>query len=353
MTVLSWLWLLSCAPSQLPPRHGALAFEAVDAFEARDLERLRRRGEALAAEAWGTDELQAAGRLLAHADDTRAACVALGRLAAACGACHDAHHTAPAAPPGRSQVSELWRALALRDDGRWRSAAKGRSFLHVEDWPGRAAALPRYLWATAGEGRASWRAVGLDRHMRSHLGAATDAAWFVARGQLDQVRRRAAQLQHEAHPALPEVLQPFVPPMVEAASALASAQTIPEAAAATTTLARRCASCHEGASASVAVRTDDIQRLQLDPDGDHGMAPYLLWTSLLVGSDLAWREGARALALPPRRPGTEALRARYGELVTRARSATGEARGDLWTELLATCAPCHDAGGVSLDDATL
>ncbi|MBX2800707.1 MAG: hypothetical protein KTR31_23705 [Myxococcales bacterium] len=340
--------------------HADAALTALAAFESEDLEGVRRAGKAVSeSPPWAAfppearrflEATRASGLALSKVDDWARAATALGGLADSCGSCHAEQGVVPSAPAGSTTAIELWLAVALRDDARWNQASRGADRLASTDWQARSTALGAELGLIRASGRSEWIGQGLGRHMESHFAAATDAVWFLALGDLDGVRERAPLLQHGPHPGLPEDLHPLVGPLSDAAGKLAHVTSVADGAPKSVALAERCAACHKQSGAIGTLTVEDVRLPEMDPVGDHVMAPYLLWVGLLVPSDAAWQEGSRFLRLPPELPeGAQTHTGTYEALATRASEVKAQERGALFAELIQTCVPCHTAGDVDVD----
>lgn len=191
----------------------------------------------------------------------------------------------------------------------------------------------------------------LPAHMQHHFADATNAAWYVALGDLQRAREAARRLDHDPSPAIPAEWGDGVQQMRIAARAVAEAPDLAKAAAHTVELSAACAACHTASGKGPRIEEEDAVIPRTSEAGRHGMAAYYLWVGLVVPSDRAYQAGAAALLPAPSPAGarpTEHIEA-YQALAGRAPTATGAARGTLWTELITSCTPCHQAGGVQLE----
>ena len=191
----------------------------------------------------------------------------------------------------------------------------------------------------------------LRQRMVGHFTSATDAVWFLALDELGTMRAMVAPLQHVEAVDVPEDLRPLLPAMNEAAAAWAHAPDRASAADRSAVLAARCRACHHTAGRTDSWSDGDLRFVDLEPERAHGVAPYLLWLGLVLGSDPAWEAGTAQLLPPPSRPGTESLKADFERLIQRATSASDGERGIVWAELIGGCATCHVAASVQLVDA--
>ncbi|HWO25943.1 MAG TPA: hypothetical protein VNO30_44725 [Kofleriaceae bacterium] len=175
-------------------------------------------------------------------------------------------------------------------------------------------------------------------------------------GSLDAVHTEAGLVAKLDEPDLPAAWRTYVDQIRAAAGQIEQAQDLVTAARTSAVLGRRCAQCHEAASAKIAFAKEAPP-----PPGpklpshmaSHEWAAARLWEGLIGPSSDRWLEGARALAkaplaivaegdnLPPEvAVGNDVARIRL--LATRAQVAkTQDERAALYGDLLATCARCH------------
>lgn len=209
---------------------------------------------------------------------------------------------------------------------------------------------PEPVAATPGMPNA-WSEHLLARPMQKHFASATEAVWYVAVGDLGQMRAQVEELrQQNSYEALDASLRPLADDLKTAASAWSAATDREQAARQSAAVAERCAACHDRSGTIPRLTQDELRIPELTEKGEHILAPYLLWVGLLVPSDLAWTVGAELLGLPGDGAADTPHRAAYEAVALRARSATSATRGAIWSELLAGCEPCHDAVGTNIED---
>ncbi len=192
--------------------------------------------------------------------------------------------------------------------------------------------------------------------MQDHRALADALRDAVARGDLEQAKRRAASLALlSIEGPVAEVWQRKLEGMSAAAMGVVGAADAEEAARALGPLATTCADCHLKRGRS---RPPVGEQAGLDS----GLQPFMvrhewaiarMWDGLAIPSDDAWKAGAHALSEEP--IGAEALTpgktpvAKVGELEQavhdlgrRAEAADrGEGRAKLLGDALAMCAGCH------------
>lgn len=195
----------------------------------------------------------------------------------------------------------------------------------------------------------------LKDHMQEHFAAITEIQRAVVRSNLAAAQSAARYLaEHVEHGAIAG-WKPYVDALRQAATRVANAKDIPTAGLAAATLGHTCARCHAAHSAIVTFAWEP------QPEGDdslvvqmrrHQWAAARLWEGLVGPSDEMWAEGASALAAANFTKVTAQAKARGVEV---ARFATtvkslaqkagavpeGDARADLYGQLLKACASCH------------
>ena len=205
-----------------------------------------------------------------------------------------------------------------------------------------------WLWAGCiGSGWAGPFGAELTEHMDGHFASATDAAWYVALGDLEQVRRAANELDHDMPAVMPRSFKPYNRAMRSAARDVARAEDIPAAAQATARLAESCAGCHRGVQDGPVLSPEEARMQVLTPRGQHALAPYWLWVGLVMPSDDAWSNGASAMMGSPARAGSEPYAEAYEQLAQRTKTAAPGERAALWADIIGRCKACHDASGVA------
>ncbi len=202
--------------------------------------------------------------------------------------------------------------------------------------------------------RAPTDATSVRARMLAHFEAVSELQRAIARGQLDDAKAQARWLVDLDEPQLAG-WKPYVDEMRAAARDVVAAPDVPTAAALAARLGRACSRCHEAQGAVVTFAWEPV--LDEDPALQvqmkrHQWAAARLWEGLVGPSDVMWNEGTSVLAAAhldaalaaggtPRGDVT-ALVAHVRELATRAGTVTDpDARGQLYGELLSTCAGCH------------
>lgn len=199
-------------------------------------------------------------------------------------------------------------------------------------------------------------------HMQRSFWTALHARDALIDGDLDQARRSAKVLAKEDFgKAFPASWNHWVAQMQQAADDLALAGTLDEASASLGAIGVACGNCHwahragPGDARETPIPWDDppdgvVERMQRHQSGAEQM-----WAGLIVPSEDDWRTGTRTLTRAPleaperdgRPIGSEAHAqiGRIRDIATRARTAsTYEARGEIYGELISTCAHCHFGG---------
>ncbi len=208
------------------------------------------------------------------------------------------------------------------------------------------------LWGVVGMAGASEKAPfggpgETIQHMHGHFEAASRAVWSATLGDLDKVREAGADLTYREKD-LPISWRRYFNQMRRAAKRLEKAEDLPEAAARTAALGQTCADCHVGVVGGPTLKPSQAKITGSRSQQDHALAWYWLWLGVVMADERAWTNGAAAMHLPPTREGTEDLRAAYAALAEEAQAVPEERRDNVFGEVLATCAACHDAAGVAL-----
>ncbi len=192
-------------------------------------------------------------------------------------------------------------------------------------------------------------------HMMGHFAEATDAAWFVAQGDLARAREHARTLNHDLPEGVPDGFTPLADSMRAAAHDVAAAASLADAALGVAVLATTCADCH-GAS-GLGPRLGPDEEIRPGPSDEptlrHGWAMYWMWTGLLAPEPASWAAGAQLAVLPEwgyRRAGVTKVERRYERTARKAiKAETTADRVMAFGELLQTCIACHEPLGVSSD----
>jgi cytochrome c553 len=194
-----------------------------------------------------------------------------------------------------------------------------------------------------------------DRRMHQRYAAAKQIEYTVAVSDLEGAHASARMIDGLIEPDLLPAWQPYAEAVRDAARQVEYATGLGGAARATSILGMRCASCHEAIHA--AMTFDDTPR----PDGsgatprmvDHEWAAMQMWQGLIGPSQARWMTGASALtqmpvnliasAVTPAFQGDIDDVARVRLLATRAANATTiEQHQQIFSDLLASCAHCHE-----------
>ncbi len=200
--------------------------------------------------------------------------------------------------------------------------------------------------------------------MEAHYNAAIAGHDALIRGDLETLHRRLAELETQAlPPAAPQSWEPYQAQLREAARGAAAVTSVNTAGPVMAAVAEACGSCH------AAVQAGKIYFWPAPPEGEdkletamrtHQWATERLWEGVTGPFDAAWERGAAALA-EAQVFGAEGeavesgLRAREAALQELGRSAQAtiglHERALVYGRLLSTCAECHRAAGVTIQDA--
>lgn len=196
-------------------------------------------------------------------------------------------------------------------------------------------------------------------HMKSHFLKAYEAKDAVVAGRFEEARAPMDWLATHGQPDAPATWGPYVEQMRAVARVGAGATDLIGAGAAVAGLAEACGSCHVGLEAGALFQVGEAPP-EVQGDTRAHMARHMwaadrLWEGLVGPSEAAWGAGAAVLggdvalfseahgALPE---GVQDLADEVHALGVRARSAaTPQARGEVYAELLLTCAACHSTVG--------
>ena len=194
--------------------------------------------------------------------------------------------------------------------------------------------------------------------MYGHFGHASEVQNAVIQGDLDAVRAPAQWLaSHDAMEGLPKGSDAYLEQLRQAAAQAVAAPDLPIAAKATAAIASACGACHS--------RYDVGPRFTPGagpPDEGASVGAHMIrhvwaadrmWEGLIGPSEASWVAGARGLSEAPlephdvtgdaeRAPAASELAHRVHDLGARAeRTAGGEARAQIYGELLTSCSDCH------------
>lgn len=199
------------------------------------------------------------------------------------------------------------------------------------------------------------------QHMQEHFSYAVALRDAVIGGDLAATEEPATWMsEHEMAGGLPEGWEPYVAEMRTAAGAAAAATELEAAASAAGMMAAQCGACHQAEGATMAVSIGQ------PPAAEPGTAAHMarhqwamqrLWEGLVTPSDAAWTAGLQVLADEPLAAGSFSddpqLQEELAGLANRIHSLAADAggaadlsaRGQVYGQMLATCAPCHSRVG--------
>lgn len=198
------------------------------------------------------------------------------------------------------------------------------------------------------------------RLMKSHFNQTALIREAVISGKIaTAVRPADALTTMEGVETLPKQWRASVEQLQVASKRIREGVNIQEVAAATADIGRACAACHaavSGPKIDVGDPPAGSDKLA-DRMKRHMWATERLWEGIYGPSDEAWKAGSAALALDPfpkqkiAKGGVHAFSSasRFSSLTkTAANNKTGEQRAKFYSSLLTTCAPCHEAMGVTV-----
>lgn len=206
----------------------------------------------------------------------------------------------------------------------------------------------------------------LAKHMREHQAYAKTLQLAVVRGDLDAAHKPAKWLaEHDVKAELPEILRPQLDAMQKLAANIMEDEDSVSAAQHLGAMATTCGGCH-----TVAGITPDFAELP-DPASAktpkahmqrHFWAANELWQGLIGPDEMAWTRGARRLDESPLghdelleeavdipegiseedHEKIANLRKKVHAQSKKAMNTTSlDQRGQIYGELIGTCAPCH------------
>lgn len=187
----------------------------------------------------------------------------------------------------------------------------------------------------------------------------------IIANDLDAARMAARSLaDHQDAEGLPAVALPYVDSMRAAASVVADASDLTVAATATAKMGAVCGSCHVAAQNGptfpvinpIPARADSTLADRMTM---HVRAVNQMWNGLTGPSSASWDNGAAALARPAgwqamvhrtnrNRAFADSMAQHVQALGSRAPLAAPMNRADVYGDMLATCAACHEAYRVRL-----
>ncbi len=204
-------------------------------------------------------------------------------------------------------------------------------------------------------------AVDVGKHMEDHFARVVEIEHAVIRGDLAAVKTPATWIADQQTAAgLPAGSDAYVTDMRRAASGVAAAASVDNAAAATATMVEKCGACHAGTK--VTAKFPEVVPPTIVPGTashmlQHQYAVDLLYQGLAAPSNEAWTKGAEAMKAAPlaysdlpkdTKLGKEilAFQKRVHELADRAEKAPDQAaKAAIYGELIGGCANCHGLHG--------
>jgi hypothetical protein len=200
----------------------------------------------------------------------------------------------------------------------------------------------------------------LVRHMHDHLDVAGQARDAIVEGNLALAQGPLIWLgQHGYYGEAPAAYMPYLTTQQEAARRAGDAASLEVAASAVAAMAAACGGCHSAISPRPVFASHALSSAAApgasQPAGHelkarmhiHAQASARLWDGLIMPSDTAWKEGAMLLGEVAFGAGLSrsmqpALR-QMGELGVRAGAtdAAGDARAQLYGQIIARCGACH------------
>jgi cytochrome c556 len=195
--------------------------------------------------------------------------------------------------------------------------------------------------------------------MEVHYQKALNVHQAVVQGDLDVAKATATWIaENTVKDTLSASWRGKVPPVVDAANAIVSAEDLDAAAKATATLGQACGSCHADMSVELVA-----PQVGIPPEGEdtashmrrHQWAVERMWHGLIAPSDESWNAGATALAEAPlqvvsdtkgeQKEGQGVADQVHGLAAAAAKQTVPEERAATYGELLASCAACHEGRG--------
>ena len=202
-------------------------------------------------------------------------------------------------------------------------------------------------------------ASSLGEHMNEHFARGTMIQTAVINGDLAMARHNAGWLVE--HPPIKGIPADAEVPMREASRMVLEATELSGAAAGVGNIGAACGTCHlsQGVNPGIESVVDMEYGVSLPARmARHQWGVDRMWEGLVNPSSSLWIQGAEALLESPLSGSgggdetghlIDALGQEVFDLANRARKTRGQAkRGELYGELLTTCAVCH---GVIRDSA--
>ena len=199
-------------------------------------------------------------------------------------------------------------------------------------------------------------------YMRGHFAESEAMRRAIVAGDLRGLHDAARSLAgDEWTPNLRADWRPHVSAVRAAAQSAHTALSLEEGAAALGQLGQSCATCHQ----STGGPRIPSPSAWLGVERDRGMVAHdtamgKLWAGLVAPSDALWLEGSRQMLAAPELDSDvadiSALSRRVRDLARRGEVAEPPSRARLFSEVMLTCASCHQRVGVSTprsrDDTT-
>lgn len=172
-------------------------------------------------------------------------------------------------------------------------------------------------------------------------------------GKLADAQAAAAAVAADGWtPRLRGDYQPHLAAVREAARAIQQAPNSQQAARGLATLAGACATCHvKFAGPRGLTAPEQLSEAQDPTMVAHAVGVDRAWEGLILPSDPSWSSGMELLLDAPSLDSdvadVSAAARHLRTLAQRGRTADGEQRGEIFANLLLTCAGCHERLGVS------
>ena len=209
----------------------------------------------------------------------------------------------------------------------------------------------------AGPGRVmSTERADVQDHMQVHDAQGLALRDAVIRGDLQAIHAPAKWMaEHMADQVAPPDWAPHVQDMRTAAQAMASTDSLPDAARFLADMAGACAECHEKLSGPKIFLSEPPAKTTKMPEQmmRHVWATDRLWDGIVAPSEEAWVAGSNVLGDSPLNieemtpdqdiHGLAAQLSTFG--IAAGRAQTRAARVAVYGELMGTCATCHSALG--------
>lgn len=194
------------------------------------------------------------------------------------------------------------------------------------------------------------------KHMDARFAFATDALWRGFMGDLEGLKEDAAKLPDPTPlPNAPKSWDPWVKKLHQQSSDLQKVEDLDQASRDLVKIAATCADCHQENNGPKVTEADlNIGPAVLDSAMDrHQWSIYMMWIGLIAPNDEIWVKGAKTFghdrkALPGQPETLAKLEGQVHDLAARAASAKPEQRGEVFAELITSCAECHQEAGVEL-----